>query len=161
MNPNVIPVLIGSIEFSKHPDSVLVTYSLGSCIGLTAYDPVTRVGGMAHIMLPDGRVAPGEEGKYATSCVPALIEGMVKHGAARSRIIVKMAGGAKILALLEVSNGTNIGKQNQLAVLQAIEKSGLKIAGSDCGGDFGRTLRLFVNSGVVEVATATRGAWTI
>ncbi|MGE5484116.1 MAG: chemotaxis protein CheD [Ignavibacteriales bacterium] len=161
MEPRIITVGIGELKFCDCPDTVLATYSLGSCIGLTAYDPVTRVGAMAHIMLPKGNCTEGEEGKCASTCVRAVIDGMISRGSPKARIVVKMAGGAKILAVAGTPNGTGIGQQNQQAVAQELERLGLRAAASDCGGSFGRTMRLFLDTGVVEVITATRGRWTI
>ncbi len=160
MDPRVIPVGMGEMQFSTSSDSVLVTYSLGSCIGLTVYDPVAHVGGMAHIMLPAGSAVNGDAGKYAATCVPAMIDALIRRGATRARMVVKMAGGAKILGIA-VNNGTSIGTQNHEAVIKALDSAGLRVASSDCGGDFGRTMKLFVDSGKVEILTATRGNWTI
>ncbi len=161
MDPRVIPVGMGELRFSDSAETALVTYSLGSCIGLTAYDPAVRLGAMAHIMLPGGNGSGDEEGKYASSCVPAMIEGMLRRGAQKSRIVIKMAGGAKILQFSGAPDGSSIGSQNQAAVKRELERLGLKVAASDCGGNFGRTVRLLLDTGVVEILTATRGQWTI
>ncbi|MCR4397917.1 MAG: chemotaxis protein CheD [Firmicutes bacterium] len=161
MEPRVLPVGIGEIRFSDEAGSVLVTYSLGSCIGLTAYDPVLRLGGMAHIVLPNGTAGGEGPGKYAHTSVPALVRGLLRMGAARERIVIKMAGGARILGLAGTPNGPGIGSQNQAAVLEAVGRLGLRVHSADCGGTFGRTMRLFLDSGVVEIVTATRGSWTI
>ncbi len=156
-----VPVTIGAMEYSNRQDSVLVTYSLGSCIGLTLYDPRIHLGAMAHIMLPAGPAQPGDEGKYAVTCVPALVEGMIRRGADKRRITAKIAGGAGILSLNGGMNGTRIGQQNQLATTQALGQLGLRVAATDCGGNFGRTMRLYLDSGRVEISTAVRGQWTI
>jgi len=161
MEPNIIAVGIGELKFCDTPGAVLISYSLGSCIGLTAYDPAKRLGAMAHILLPRGTPVRGDEGKCANTCVPAIIDGMMKRGSRKAGIVVKMAGGAKILALAGTPNGICIGQQNQAAVTQELERLGLRTAAADCGGDFGRTVRLFLDSGVVEIVTATRGQWTI
>lgn len=160
MDPRVIPVGMGEMQFGTSPDSVLVTYSLGSCVGVTVYDPVKRVGGMGHVMLPAGTVVNGDAGKYAETCVPAMVEAMTIRGASRERLVVKIAGGAKILGIA-INNGSSIGTQNHNAVMKAIGAAGLRVASSDCGGDFGRTMKLFLDSGRVEIVTATRGNWTI
>lgn len=159
----VIPVTIGAIEFGDRADTVLVAYSLGSCIALTAYDPVVKVGGMAHIMVPAcvGVPLAGEEGKCASTAVPTLIDGMVRRGAEKRRLVVKMAGGATVLGAFASSNGTGMGRRNQIAVLEAMDALGIEVIASDCGGNFGRTVRFSIANGAVEIVTAARGTWTI
>ncbi|MGB9880877.1 MAG: chemotaxis protein CheD [Anaerolineae bacterium] len=159
----LIPVTIGAIEFGDRTDTVLVAYSLGSCIAVTAYDPVVKVGGMAHIMLPIrvGAPLPGEEGKYASTAVPALIDGVVRRGAEKGRLIAKMAGGAAVLGAFASSNGAGMGRRNQIAVLEAMDALGIEVVASDCGGNFGRTVRFSIANGAVEIVTAARGTWTI
>jgi len=163
MDDRVKTVTIGAIEFCDRADAVLVAYSLGSCIALTAYDPASKVGGMAHIMLPAcvGVPPAGEEGKYASTAVPALIEGMLRRGAEKSRLVVKMAGGAAVLGAFGSSNGSAVGRRNQIAVLEAMDALGIQVVASDCGGNFGRTVRFSIGDGVVEIVTAARGTWTI
>jgi len=159
--PRVIPVMIGQMALSSEPGSVLVTYSLGSCIGLTFYDPALKLGAMAHIMLPEGPSQPGEEGKYASSCVPLLVSEMERRGASRDRLQVKMAGGARILALLGPFNGPDVGSQNKAAVQRILTSLGLRITGMDCGGHYGRTMSLYVDTGTVEISTVGMGKRTI
>lgn len=88
---------LGEVKISQDPAEVLTCLGLGSCVGVCMYDPVAKVAGMAHIVLPNSDGKPDKAGgKYADTAVPLLLEMMLKRGAIKSRVIVKIAGGAQI-----------------------------------------------------------------
>ncbi len=146
---------LGELEVSGSADAVLVCLGLGSCVALCAYDPVGRVGGMAHMVLPassEGR-AQGPDARFVDLGVPLLIDRMRRAGALRSRLVLKIAGGAHILAA--ATNGTlNIGRRNAEATREILTALGLQLHAEDTGGGHGRTVRLHVGTGEITVSTA-------
>jgi chemotaxis protein CheD len=143
---------ISEIKISCSPDDILITYSLGSCIGVAAYDPITRVGGMIHYMLPLSQISPekaaGKPGMFADTGVPELLREMIACGAAKERLIVKVAGGAQ---LMDQNKFFNIGERNFLILRKILWKNNILIKGSDVGGVISRTLRFELETGKVTV----------
>jgi chemotaxis protein CheD len=159
MEIDTIAVGLGDIKCSKNRDSVLVCYGLGSCVGISMYDPRTHIGGMAHVVLPDSSILPGSDipGKFADTAVPALLNGMLELGAHKTSIVVKIAGGAKMFTSSPgLSSVLDVGSKNVEAVKKALKASRLRIAGEDCGGSCGRTFHLFLAEGRVSVRTLGR-----
>lgn len=154
---NVIVVKLGQIAWSDRPEDLLVTYSLGSCVGLTLWDPVEGVGGMAHVFLPssNGHEIPRNEEapRFADIGVPLLIEKMERKGASEKRLVARMAGGASLFPGL-FKEMPDIGTQNVSAVVEILQKHSIPIVGWDVGGNFGRTMRLEIRTGKTTVATA-------
>jgi chemotaxis protein CheD len=132
----------------------LVTYALGSCIGITAYDPVTRIGGLLHYMLPQpAEGATGDPGKpciYASTGVPILFDMLKKAGAMQNRLVVCAAGGAEIL---ENGAAMAIGRKNHAILRKALWKIGVALTAEETGGNTPRTLSLDLQSGTVVVRT--------
>jgi chemotaxis protein CheD len=151
---NVINVGMSQIEVSSTPGTVLAAPSLGSCIGLAIYDPQKKIGGMAHIVLPDStKMTKASEtiGKYADTSVPEILRRMYAKGAIKSNLIIKIAGGGQMFNLQQGSNVLNIGLRNAVAVKAALTKEGLDIVKADTGGNKGRTFKLDVITGVFSV----------
>jgi len=147
-----IVVDIADLAVSKDPNATLITYSLGSCIGVAIWDPVARVGGMLHYMLPDSTLSPDKAASspamFADTGIPKLFRTAYELGATKQRLVVKIAGGAQLLD----DHGTfNIGKRNYLALRKIFWKNGVMIAAEDVGGAISRTLRLHVGTGVVSI----------
>ncbi|MGE3908591.1 MAG: chemotaxis protein CheD [Chloroflexota bacterium] len=154
---SVIAVGLGDLFVSKSDD--LVAYSLGSCVGICLWDPVTKVAAMSHVVLP---VAPASgpvtlPGKFGNTAVPALLDAMVRAGAQKSRLRCKIAGGAAVLAIGGGGSLPKIGERNVEAVKAALAKANIRILGEQTGGNMGRTVRLEPSSGRVLVRTV-RGA---
>ena len=134
---------IGDCQASSDPDATLVTYALGSCVGLALFDPQTRVGGLLHILLPEASL-DAEKAKrnpclFADSGLPVLLDRCRQLGAVLARLRVWLAGGS---AVMDDRGIFNIGKRNQLAMRKALWKAGLMIHGEDLGGNGSRTVRL-------------------
>jgi chemotaxis protein CheD len=147
-----IKVGLGQLSASRDPEEAIAALGLGSCIGLTMHDPVSKVGGMAHVMLPDSTTARSLElpGKYADTAVPALVQALEDLGGRASRFVVHMAGGAQMFS--GAGGGVlNIGCRNAVAVRAALQAAGLRLRSADTGGSVGRTLELAVGPGVVTV----------
>jgi len=143
-----ITVGMGELEISQDPNSVLVTYALGSCIAVIVYDRVRRVGGMIHYMLPLSSVTPERSRErpamFADTGVPLLLDRMYARACKRSDLVVKVAGGASIQ---DDAGYFEIGKRNYLALRKLIWKAGLPIAAEAVGGHISRTVRLFIGNG--------------
>ncbi len=151
--PSVV-VDIADLAVSSDPDTTLITYSLGSCIGLAIYDPVARVGGLLHYMLPESRLSPekarSNPAMFCDTGVPRLFRAAYELGAVKSRLVVKVAGGSQLLD----ENGTfNIGKRNYLALRKIFWKNGVMIQAEHVGGSISRTVRLEIASGTVTLRT--------
>lgn len=123
---------------------VLQALGLGSCIGLLAYDKLTRVAGLAHIMLPSSetvRGGPVVRAKFADTAVPELLALLAQKGVAKSRLTVKLAGGAEMFSFAgSDAPKLAVGARNAAAVMEHLSKAGLKASAVDTGGNHGRTL---------------------
>ncbi|MBR2132926.1 MAG: chemotaxis protein CheD [Oscillospiraceae bacterium] len=146
---------IADMQFLKG-DGTLITYALGSCIGICLYDPVLKIGGLLHIMLPlnmeTGRKNPL---KYADTGMVEMLRQMESRGASRARLVAKIAGGAK---MFEVSGGAlgNIGQRNIDSVRIQLKKHGIRLAKEDVGGSVARTMSMDVGTGTVSVRSYGR-----
>ena len=129
-------------------EGMLVTYALGSCIGICLHDPVLKLGALVHIMLPvnmeAGRKTPM---KYADTGIRETLRLMEGKGASRNRITAKIAGGAKMFEVGSSSLG-NIGQRNIESVHMNLKKEGIRLLKEDVGGTEARTLLFDVNSGL-------------
>lgn len=141
------------------PEDVLVTVGLGSCVAILLYDAEARVGGLAHVLLPSPALArhDGNPAKFPQSAVPRLLELMTEGGARRERITARLAGGASMFAALAPPGTVQMGERNLTAARQALNNHGVPLVGEAVGGDFGRTVRLRVLDGQVEVSTVFHG----
>lgn len=145
---------IADMVVTDDPHATLVTHSLGSCIGVSIWDPERRVGGMIHYMLPEASLSP-EKAKanpsmFADSGVPALFRAAYELGAHKTRIVVKVAGGS---SLLDDKGTFNIGKRNYVMLRKMFWKNSILIDGEDVGGQISRTMRLEVSTGRVTLKT--------
>jgi chemotaxis protein CheD len=154
-----VMVGIGEVKVSKDPSSVLVAYGLGSCVGVCLYDETSKVGGLAHVMLPCSSDSANAQAstKFADQAIPTMLEQMMRLGADSRRMVAKMVGGAKMLSGPAFANGFNIGDRNVDAVKEALHLSGISIRAAEVGGNQGRTVTMRVESGMVLVRTAGAG----
>jgi len=154
--PNHVIVGVGEIACANEPE-VLVTQALGSCIGLTLWDPRIHLGGMAHVMLPaaPGSDFSGRRHRFADLAVPDLVEMMVAAGAGRHRMVAKIAGGS---AMFKGDSGMDtIGARNAAAVIEQLGKCGLSVKAADTGGSHARTIELQLDTGVLLVRSYSFG----
>jgi chemotaxis protein CheD len=144
---------IGECVVSHDPDAVIVTYALGSCIGLVVYDAVAAVGGLLHYMLPYSRLAPGRPPPnpfmYADTGIPLLFRTAYEHGAVKARMRVTVLGGAQ---LMRGSDTFQIGTRNLLALRNILWNAGVMVHREDVGGSSPRGVRLDVGTGRVLVS---------
>lgn len=141
------------------------TTGLGSCIGLTLFDPVSLIGGMVHIMLPMSDISRDEalnKAKYANTGVVELIHGMVKMGAKSQRLEAKMAGGAQMFELRKGSSERlRIGTRNIEECKNMLSKLSIGLKAEDTGGAYGRTIELDVATGRLFIKTVLHGTKVI
>jgi chemotaxis protein CheD len=134
------------------PDK-LVPLGLGSCVGLVLYDPMLKLGGMVHIMLPfsaqSGYVA--NPLKFANTAIPELLRLMLLSGAKRTRISAKLAGGAHMFNTVYNSDVMNVGERNAQECRKVLMAHGIVIAAEDTGGTYGRSIEFCCETGVLEV----------
>jgi chemotaxis protein CheD len=139
---------ISDCKVSQDAESVLVTYALGSCIAVTMYDPVSKVGGMLHYMLPESLIDAGKAQRnpcmFADTGIPVLLELVKAGGAQPRRMVVRLTGGAQVL---DGEGVFQIGKRNYLAARKILWKAGILIAAEAVGGEVSRTVRLEVGTG--------------
>jgi chemotaxis protein CheD len=174
---NSLVVGLGEIKISRDPNDVLVAYGLGSCLGIGMHDPVTRLAGMLHAILPtqpdSRRVQNGlsneghailpsrpeskggedQSGKYVDIGIQNLLEQLVRAGADRRRIVVRMAGGANMLVAPGFSQVMNIGGRNVEAAQSVFRSLKLNVASQETGGSTGRTVRFYPVDGRMTIRT--------
>lgn len=143
---------IADLAVSKDPNQLLITYSLGSCIGVAIWDPVAKVAGLLHYMLPEASVSPEKAKRnpamFADTGIPKLFRAAYDLGATKRRIVAKIAGGAQLLD----DNGTfNIGRRNYLALRKIFWKNGVLIEAENVGGAISRTMKVDVQTGIVTI----------
>lgn len=145
-------VSVSGMKVSNHPEDILITYSLGSCLGLTLYDPAVRVGGMIHCMLPLSKIdkikAQATPAMFVDTGIPALLQAMYDLGARKSRLLVNVAGCA---SLLDDKKLFRIGERNRTVLRKVLWKNDIMIASEDCGGTVSRTLILYIANGRTTV----------
>ncbi|WP_069997476.1 chemotaxis protein CheD [Cellulosilyticum sp. I15G10I2] len=155
---NIIKVGMADLNVVKAPD-ILTTLGLGSCVGIALYDPSVKVGGLAHIMLPDSKQIKNNSNiaKFADTAIVKLIEDMVKIGAKSNRIIAKIAGGAHMFEFKNMDDMMRIGTRNIAAVTQILEELMIPIVANDTGSNYGRTIELHTTTGSLLVRTIGHG----
>ncbi len=144
----VVKVGMADLNICKSPD-VITTLGLGSCIGIAVYDSVTKVGGLAHIMLPDSTKIKNNTNiaKFADTGIEELIRRVVAAGASKSRLVAKIAGGAKMFEVSGLSDVGNIGARNAEASKAKLKQLGIPLLAEDTGLNYGRTVELHCDTG--------------
>ena len=147
---------IADMKICRGPGK-LITYALGSCIGICFYDPMIRLGGMVHIMLPNNMESGNSNMfKYADTGIPATLRKMEVFGGTKSRLICKIAGGARMFEVQGSSSIGNIGQRNIETVKKVLAKEGIHISKEDVGLNYARTLLLDAETGIVTVRSFGR-----
>lgn len=150
MTPRVIS--IGDCCVSADTEDKLVTHALGSCIAILIHDPVAKIAGLLHFMLPESSLDPEKAGKrpfiFADTGIPRLFQDAYQLGAVKPRLTVVAAGGAQMLD----ANGTfNIGKRNHLAMRKIFWKAGVIVHREEVGGTISRTVSIEVETGRISL----------
>jgi chemotaxis protein CheD len=142
-------------------EGVLSALGLGSCVAIVLWDPVTRAGGMAHVLLPSPPPRGADHhvpGRYAQSSVPALLEAVLSLGGARATVFARIAGGASMFTNLVAPGLIHTGERNVLATREALHSRGIPVTGEWVGGDFGRTVVFDLATGKVTASSVRHGA---
>lgn len=149
------------MKIAKRPQDVLVTYSLGSCLGLAAWDPENRIGGLIHCLLPTSRTdalrAQQNPFMYVNIGVPAMIRKLLTLNVDRNRLILKAAGCAR---MLNVQNKFDTGLKNFAALEDILAKNNAKLTAHDVGGTIPRTMYLHLDTGKVFISSCGK-RWEI
>ncbi|MBE6033230.1 MAG: chemotaxis protein CheD [Clostridiales bacterium] len=158
---NIATVGIAEMGVVKGDDK-LITYALGSCVGVCIYDKSLKIAGMVHIMLP--AVPADGSGKsicrYADSGIPALIKKMESIGSNRRGMTAKIAGGARMFNIPGDSVVGNIGDRNIEAVKKTLAGLSIPIIGQDVGQDYARTMSFHAEDGMVTIKAFSKGTST-
>lgn len=158
-----VVVGVSDLAVTKRPGALLITYALGSCIGVTLYDPVARVGGMLHFMLPMSTNSPEKAqtnpAMFGDTGIPQLFRAAYEQGAKKERLIVCAAGGAEIL---NDDAYFKVGHRNRTLLRKIFWKNNILLAAEDTGGMHSRTLSLALDTGVVTIRSqgAERILWS-
>ncbi len=146
---------VADMKVSNSQTESIITYSLGSCIGIVLYDPVVKVGGILHYMLPESSIdkdkAAAKPYMFADSGIPRLFKEAYKLGALKQRMQIYVAGGATIL---DQRGFFNIGKRNYMALKKMFFKNNVMIHKQDVGGNTNRTVRIDIATGEIYVKTS-------
>lgn len=154
---NIIRVGMADLNICKAPD-VITTLGLGSCIGLTLYDPVLKVGGMVHYMLSDSTLISnnGNLAKFADTGITELLRRVLATGADRRRLVAKMAGGAKMFKVTSATTIGNVGEKNIIAAKKMLTQLNIRLVAEDTGLDYGRTVELHCETGEFHIKAVKR-----
>jgi chemotaxis protein CheD len=155
MKKDPISLGLGEYFISQNPEDILVAYGLGSCLGISLIDPRTHLSGLLHAVLPgtaNPQNLPGVDlYKYVDSGINSLLGAMLKEGANKSRLIVRMVGGANMLISPGMKNSFDIGTRNIETARQTFQRLNMTIAAEEVGGHIGRTIHVYVAESRVTV----------
>ncbi len=154
-----IIVRVADLRIGRTED-ILVTIGLGSCVAIVLYDAAVQVGGLAHVLLPSPALSRGSPNpaRVPQTAVPALLSEMASAGASPRRIKARLVGGASMFAALATPGTIQMGERNVVAARQTLASAGIPIVGEAVGGDYGRTVRLHVRNGRLDVSSVMHGS---
>lgn len=164
-NSQVIEVAMGNGVVARAPH-IISSLGLGSCVAVTLYDTQRRIGGLAHVMLPDSSHMRSRNGdctmgkkkseigispyQCAETAIAALLEELRRVGADRRAMVAKMVGGARMFTVYEDAS-KGIGAQNIISIKHLLKGERIPLIGSDIGGNYGRSVEFHLDSGVLIV----------
>ncbi len=155
---DLIRVGMADYKVGRAP-STIISYGLGSCIGISLYDPQTKVGGLLHIMLPDSTQARPTDNpaKFADTGLPLMLKDVLALGASRTRLVAKIAGGAQMFAFANATDIMRVGARNAEAAKKILKDLNIRLIAEDTGGTYGRTVSIDMETGVYKVKTIDKG----
>lgn len=144
----IIKVGMADLKTCKSPDAV-TTLGLGSCVGVAIWDPVTKIGGLAHVMLPDSTKVKNNINvyKFADTGIEELVRLILEMGAGKSRLKAKIAGGAQMFAFQNKSDMVRVGDLNVIASKKKLAELGIPLVAEDTGENYGRTVVFYPENG--------------
>lgn len=159
---NVIKVGMADLNICVSPDSI-TTLGLGSCVGIALRDPVTKIGGLAHIMLPDSTAIRNNSNipKFADTGIEELVRQVVAKGANRGRLVAKIAGGAQMFAFQSKNEMVRVGERNVEATKKKLAQMKIPILAEDTGKDYGRTVIFYPETGNFVIRAVGKQEYSI
>ena len=156
--PELIRVGMADYKVGSAP-ATIISYGLGSCIGISIYDPQTKIGGLLHIMLPDSTQSRPSENpaKFADTGIPLMLADILQLGASRSRLVAKLAGGAQMFAFANATDIMRVGARNAAAAKKILQDLRIPVLAEDTGGTYGRTVQIDLATGIHKVKTIDKG----
>ena len=142
-------------------EGTLITYALGSCIGITFYDPMIKLGALLHIMLPEAGATNVNPMKFADTGIQETLRKFYVFGGMKGRIVCKIAGGAKMFEMKGQGGFGNIGERNIQSVKKILRQEGIRITGEDTGANYARTMLMDLSSGEVRIRTVGKSERSI
>ncbi len=154
----MITVGMADLNVTKNP-GVLTTLGLGSCVGIALYDPITKVAGLAHIMLPDSTQIKNNSNvaKFADTAMIKLIKDMTLLGANKDRLKAKIAGGAQMFSFSSTNESMRIGDKNVEATIKLLRQFNIPLLARETGDTYGRTVELYSEDGRFLIKTIGHG----
>lgn len=155
----MIKIGIADYNYTKSPN-ILTTLGLGSCLGITFYDPINKVGGLVHIMLPSSEQIRNNtnKAKFADTGIECLLQDMLKEGVKRSSLKCKIAGGAQMFSFYGKGNNVlKIGERNVIEAKKVLKELDIPIVAEDTGGNYGRTIELDCDTGMLMIKSIGHG----
>lgn len=159
----IIKVRMADLNVCVSPDAI-TTLGLGSCVGIALRDPATRIGGLAHIMLPDStaiRDSGNNKAKFADTGIEELVARMEKKGASRGRMVAKIAGGAEMFRFQNQSSLMQVGARNVAATKATLAKMRIPLLAEDTGANYGRTVTFYPETGEFHIRAVGRAEHSI
>lgn len=155
---NAFQIGMADYKVAKTPEK-LATIGLGSCVAVCVYDIQNKIGGLAHVMLPDSTIAKEVKNpaKFSDTAVPMLLYEMEKMGSLRKNIQIKIAGGAHMFSFKTRENVLDIGARNVETIERICKHEGINIVAKDVGGSCGRSVLFDLTTGIVYVKTINQG----
>ena len=144
----------------RRGSDIIATIGLGSCVAIVLYDRDTKVGGLAHILLPSMAMSreTSNPAKFPETIVPIMLAEMRALGAhSTARINAKIVGGASMFGQLVNGTGINVGERNIAATKEALAAAGIPLIAEDTGLDYGRSVYFHLTDGRVEVRSLKKG----
>jgi chemotaxis protein CheD len=155
----IVKVGIADMNSVKEPD-LIRTSGLGSCVGVILYDPLQKIAGLAHVMLPDSSLAKNGSlnvAKYADTAIRELVSCLVKQGVRKGALKAKIAGGAQMFQFSSGSEMMRIGPRNVEAVKKQLSELHITLVGEDVGGNNGRTIEFDPKTSILQIRTVNKG----
>ena len=153
----IIKVGMADVKTCTAPDGV-TTLGLGSCVGVAIRDPLKKVGGLAHIMLPSSEEIKSNDNpyKFADTGIDELVKMIMKLGGSRAKMEAKLAGGAQMFAFQNKNMQMRVGDRNVMACKKKLASLGIRVLAEDCGENFGRTVIFYPETGEYVIRSVGR-----
>ena len=154
-----VTIGISDMNVVKGSDSI-ITYALGSCVGIALYDSTRKIAGLAHVLMPsskdvrEGNINPM---KYVDTAVPELVRRMERAGSSSYSLVAKVAGGAQMFSMGGASATFNIGERNVAQAKEALQKLKIRVVAHDVGLNYGRTVEIFAENGIYRIKAIAKG----